>query len=76
MPIYEYSCTDCNLKFELIRPLSQATAMATCPKCEKSADGILSNFVCFSSVQVVLPSAIGGNSCDGCSADSCDTCNI
>ena len=76
MPIYEYVCSDCDNKFELIRPLSRATASATCPRCEKSSERILSTFACFSTDQDGLPSAIGGSSCSGCSSASCDTCNM
>ncbi len=76
MPIYEYTCTDCNLKFELIRPLSQATEAATCPKCEGSAERVLSTFACFSADESGIPSAVGGSPCASCSSDSCDTCNI
>jgi len=76
MPIYEYTCTDCDIKFELIRPLSQSTAVATCPKCEKSAERVLSTFACFSTDERGIPSPVGGSPCAGCSSGSCDTCNI
>ena len=36
MPIYEYVCSDCDLKFELIRSLSQAEEGALCPRCQNS----------------------------------------
>ncbi len=76
MPIYEYVCPACEDKFELIRPLSQSTEAATCPKCEKSAERILSSFACFSTDERGLSSMIGGNSCSSCGAASCDTCNM
>lgn len=34
MPIYEYQCSDCNLKFEKIQKISEAN-ITTCPKCNK-----------------------------------------
>ena len=76
MPIYEYTCPDCEIKFELIRPLSQSNEAATCPKCEKSAERILSSFACFSTDESGLSSMIGGNPCSSCGASSCDTCNM
>ncbi len=75
MPIYEYTCPDCEIKFELIRPLSQSNEAATCPTCEQSAERVLSTFACFSTDESGLSSMIGGNSCSSCGASSCDTCN-
>jgi putative FmdB family regulatory protein len=37
MPIYEYLCPDCELKFELLRPLSRAGEGASCPVCQRDA---------------------------------------
>ena len=31
MPLYEYYCRVCLAKFELLRPMSDAGAVATCP---------------------------------------------
>ena len=76
MPIYEYVCSDCESKFELLRPLSQATEEASCPECHQSAERVLSTFACFSTDESGLSSMIGGNPCDGCGASSCDTCNM
>ncbi len=76
MPIYEYVCPDCKLKFELLRPLSQSDEAATCPTCEKSAERILSSFACFAIGEDGLSSPVGGGSCSGCSSTSCGTCNI
>ena len=76
MPIYEYLCPDCEAKFELLRPLSQAGETASCPSCQKSAERVLSTFACFSMNGSGLPSAIGGNACASCGAASCDTCGI
>ena len=32
MPIYEYYCPSCRQRFEKMRPISQATAAATCER--------------------------------------------
>jgi len=76
MPIYEYVCSDCNLKFELLRPLSQAAEAASCPHCQQSAERVLSTFACFSTDESGLTSPVGGNSCASCSLPNCDTCSI
>ena len=74
MPIYEYVCSDCDVKFELLRPLSQSGEAGSCPHCQQSAERVLSNFACFTTDDSGLSSMIGGNPCASCGADSCDTC--
>ncbi len=76
MPIYEYVCSNCELKFELLRPLSQATEGASCPRCHSSAKRVLSTFACFSTDESGMPAPVGGNSCASCGATSCDTCGM
>ena len=76
MPIYEYVCTDCEAKFELLRPLSQANEGAACPQCQQEAERILSTFACFSVDERGLSSPVGGSSCTSCGAGSCTTCNM
>ncbi len=76
MPIYEYVCPACESKFEILRPLSQATEGASCPQCQQDAERILSTFACFSTDESGLSSMLGGNSCAGCAATSCDTCDM
>ncbi|MFB0557094.1 MAG: zinc ribbon domain-containing protein, partial [Dehalococcoidia bacterium] len=44
MPIYEYFCPNCKLKFELLRPLSQSDKIASCPHCHTNAKRMLSSF--------------------------------
>ncbi len=48
MPLYEYSCPGCHLRFELIRRVSQASEDAPCPKCQSSAKRVFSTFGLFS----------------------------
>ena len=76
MPLYEYVCTDCDDKFELIRPLSLSAEGATCPKCEGSAERVLSRFACFSTDESGVPTSVGGSACSSCSASSCSSCSI
>ena len=44
MPIYEYECPyhDNNLRFELLRPISEASNSAPCPQCGKEAQRVVS----------------------------------
>jgi len=76
MPIYEYVCAGCQLKFELLRPISQAGEPATCPHCQQSARRILSTFACFSTNESGAISPVGGSACASCGAASCDTCHL
>ncbi|MDP3879130.1 MAG: zinc ribbon domain-containing protein [Dehalococcoidales bacterium] len=77
MPIYEYLCSCCNSKFELLRPLSQSEEDADCPHCHKSAERVLSTFACFTTGDGGIPASLGGGSaCGSCGAASCDTCHI
>ena len=76
MPIYEYVCSDCNLKFELLRPLSQAGEGAPCSRCHNGAKRILSTFASFSKGDNGLTTPLAGsNSCGSCGLTSCDSCN-
>ena len=76
MPIYEYVCSDCGLKFELLRPLSQAKEGASCPHCHNSAERIFSPFASFSTDESGLSSPVGGSSCTTCGTNSCNTCGL
>ena len=73
MPLYEYVCLDCNVKFDALRAMSAADRPITCPKCGvQNAKRAISLF-----------SAIGGNgviagdggACGSCTpSGSCATC--
>ncbi len=41
MPIYEYECTECSLRFELRRSLGDNSG-ATCPSCKRKARRVFS----------------------------------
>ena len=76
MPIYEYVCSDCGSKFELLRSLSQADKEAECPQCRRPARRKLSTFACFSMSSAGIPNRIAGtgNSCSSCGSNNCSTC--
>jgi putative FmdB family regulatory protein len=75
MPIYEYFCPECNLKFELLRPLSHSDESAACPRCHNGARRVFSSFACSSKGTEEMPTPMGGNSpCSTCSAIDCSAC--
>jgi len=78
MPIYEYVCSDCGLKFELLRTLSQANEGASCPHCHNSAERVFSTFASFSKDEggLTTPIAGSGSSCASCGAATCDSCGL
>ena len=74
MPIYEYVCPHCEVKFEMLRPFSQAKEPAPCPECKEIAERVLSVFASFSKDEGGLTSPVGGSSCSTCSSGNCSTC--
>jgi len=77
MPIYEYVCSECNKKFEKMRPLSESDQPAECPECHKPAPRKMSTFAAFSASLGGVPKAVpgaGGGSCSSCSSGDCSTC--
>ena len=76
MPIYEYGCTKCGAKFELLRSLSQATEEVSCPHCHNAAKRIISAFVSHSTDDMGFTRSLGGSSCDSCQATGCDSCGF
>lgn len=75
MPIYEYKCPSCQLKFEVLRPLSQADEPAVCPACHNpGARRCISIFAAFSKGSSGNATAITGSACSGCAATSCSAC--
>jgi putative FmdB family regulatory protein len=76
MPIYEYSCSNCSSKFELLRPGSQSNEPAPCPQCEAVAERILSGFSCRTTVASGAVASMAGTSsaCGSCASSSCTSC--
>ena len=76
MPIYEYTCPDCELTFELMRPLREADKDAACPRCHKQARRIMSACVALTRDSSGLTSRVSGSggSCASCASGSCATC--
>ncbi len=78
MPIYEYACSDCNSKFELLRSFGEADKEAACPQCHNHAERVVSVCASFSKngSGESVPVAGAGSSCGSCSATSCSTCGL
>jgi len=75
MPIYEYFCPACKSRFTLLRPLSQSSEAASCPRCQSKAERVFSSFACSSKSAEGVSTPLGGSSpCSSCSAASCDSC--
>lgn len=74
MPIYEYVCYDCGIKFELMRPISKSSERAACPRCHKEARRAVSKCASFSKSESGASTPIGGSSCSSCGGSSCSTC--
>ena len=75
MPIYEYVCSSCKLKFELLRPLRQASEEGVCPHCHSKAGRVLSTFAAISRDESGQTTSLS-NPCAGCSSISCDSCGL
>ncbi|MHB0857609.1 MAG: FmdB family zinc ribbon protein [Anaerolineae bacterium] len=77
MPLYEYSCHHCEIKFELLRPFSKADAPASCPHCDgQDTKRAISRFASFSRSADGSTSAHGGGGgCAGCPSHSCAGCS-
>jgi len=44
MPLYEYYCPPCGIRFELLRPAAQMDAAAVCPSGHTTSNRVLSLF--------------------------------
>lgn len=78
MPIYEYICPRCRIRFEKLQPLSRSGEDTDCPKCKSRSGRAISKFVSRAGSDMSMldhvPSGGGGSSCGGCSSTNCSTC--
>ncbi|PIP20008.1 MAG: FmdB family transcriptional regulator [Candidatus Omnitrophica bacterium CG23_combo_of_CG06-09_8_20_14_all_40_11] len=72
MPIYEYACLNCNLKFDyLVRSSSDSIV---CPRCNsKDLRRLVSNFA-FSSKESQGNITSSSSGCGSCVSHNCSTC--
>ena len=72
MPIYEYTCLDCNARFDALRAIKDADSPIACKKCEsKHTKRALSVFYAQSGSRTVAGT---GGGCAGCAGGSCSSC--
>jgi len=76
MPLYEYTCPDCEIVFDVLRSASQADAPIACPRCTGlEARRKLSRFAAMSKGNGGESRAVAGSGgCAGCTATTCSTC--
>jgi putative FmdB family regulatory protein len=77
MPLYEYYCADCKIKFEALRRVSQADSPIACVRCKgTNTSRAISVFAAISKGNGGESRSLGGTSgCASCSATSCATCS-
>jgi putative FmdB family regulatory protein len=73
MPIYEYQCATCDVRFDRMRPMSQADEAAQCPGCGALAARCASTFASRGSNGKMASGSSGGG-CSGCAGGSCASC--
>jgi putative FmdB family regulatory protein len=72
MPLYEYICLDCIMRFDALRPMKDADTPIQCVKCSSEhTSRQLSVFFAHSEGRLVAQSA---PSCAGCAGGSCAGC--
>jgi len=76
MPLYEYYCADCKIKFEALRRMSQADDPIACVRCQgTNTSRTISTFAAISKESGGESRSLGDTSgCASCSATSCATC--
>lgn len=69
MPIYEFKCEACDLRFEEILTSRREKLKPTCPKCHtREVYRVMSSFAAGGSARRA------GSSCGSCKAKSCANC--
>lgn len=70
MPLYEYVCPTCEVKFEKLRPMTNGHE-AACPACGTESPRVLSMFAAFSKGSNGEMAAVGGVGCGGACPAGC-----
>lgn len=72
MPIYEYQCTSCGLKFDALRSMRSADLPIECERCHSAeTKRMLSVFLAHNSSGTITHSQ---KTCGSCSGGSCSIC--
>jgi putative FmdB family regulatory protein len=70
MPVYEYRCASCHLRFENLGAMSARDEGAECPSCGRRAERLISSFAAVS-MNGGEPASFGGGCCRGGAGGSC-----
>ena len=74
MPIYEYTCKDCDTRFEALRSFSKADEVIDCENCKGvNTYRVVSAAFAHSSGRIVSGGSSSGG-CGSCAGGSCSTC--
>jgi putative FmdB family regulatory protein len=65
MALYEYRCRTCHQRFEVRRPMSDASTPAPCPEGHDDTVRLLSTFATTGAAFARQPSMAGGGGCCG-----------
>jgi len=73
MPLYEYVCPDCEVKFEELRPLSRMDDPANCRQGHRAGRRVLSVFAAMTrdAMGDAVPVGGGGGCAGGCTNCAC-----
>jgi putative FmdB family regulatory protein len=71
MPLYEYHCTKCRSKFELLRPINRAEEPAPCPSGHSGATRVFPLVAARSWGGPGSGEPVGGAGGCGCGGGSC-----
>lgn len=75
MPVYEYRCVACGVRFDKLVPMSAADARFACPDCGAEAARQVSLFAAHSRGEGGQVTSVAGGGCAGCSGGSCAGCH-
>jgi putative FmdB family regulatory protein len=70
MPLYEYYCTVCKTRFEMLRPMGRAAEPATCPSGHANAERVVSLIAARVATDTDAFESMGGG-CGGCAGGAC-----
>lgn len=71
MPLYEYICTACGARMEVLRSMARMDEDATCTACGQPARRVLSVFAAVSRDAAGEGHAVAGGGCAGCAGGGC-----
>jgi putative FmdB family regulatory protein len=73
MPIYEYLCEECDLKFEILKR-NTSSQKVICPECGNEKTKRLFSTFGFSCGEKFVSSSSKGSACSTCQQKHCDSC--